>query len=195
MYHDFMARRYELGRRAEQQEETRRRIVAAAVELHGSVGVANTTVTEIADRAGVGRQTFYRHFPDELSLVRACSGLYWERYPWPDPEQWESIADPDERFHAGLTACYAYHRRTEGMIGGVLRDAPDHPVVQGYHRHWDRIADGLTAAWRLRGKGRTLLRAAVGHAVVFPTWYSLVREQGLSDQQAVALMERLTREC
>lgn len=190
-----MTRRYQLKRRAEQQEETRRRIVEAAVDLHGSVGVANTTVTEIAERAGVGRQTFYRHFPDELSLVRACSGLYWERYPWPDPAQWEGIGDPHGRFRTALSACYAYHRSTEEMVGGVLRDVPDHPVVKDYHRHWELIADGVAAAWRYRGRRRTLLRAAVGHAVIFPTWYSLVREQGVTDEQAVALMERLTREC
>ena len=98
----FMARRYEMRRRAELQEETRRRIVEATVELHGSIGIAETTITRIAELAGVGRQTVYRHFPDELTLVTACSGRAWERHPLPDREAWTDVADPGERLRAGL---------------------------------------------------------------------------------------------
>jgi AcrR family transcriptional regulator len=190
-----MSRPYRLGQRAEQQEETRRRIVEAAVDLHGTVGMAQTTVTDIAARAGVGRQTVYRHFPDELSLVRACSGLYWERNPLPDPEPWRGIADPDERYRVALTGSYAYHRRTEAMISRALADVADHPIMREYHDHWRRAADVVASAWRVRGRRRSLLRAAVGHAIVFPTWHSLVRQQGLTDRQAVDVMLRLTREC
>lgn len=195
MYDEYMTRPYRLGQRAERQEATRRRIVEAAVELHGTVGMAQTTVTDIAARAGVGRQTVYRHFPDELALVRACSGLYWERHPLPDPEPWRAIGDPEERCRVALTESYAYHRRTEAMIGRALADAADHPIMQGYHDHWRRVADVVASAWRVGGRRRSLLRAAVGHAIVFPTWHSLVRRQGLTDRQAVALMLRLTREC
>ncbi len=89
-----MARAYQLKRRAERQDETRQRIVDAAIELHQTIGPAATTVTEIAQRAGVGRVTVYRHFPDELTLARACSGQYFERHPAPDLERWRAIADP-----------------------------------------------------------------------------------------------------
>ena len=190
-----MSRRYELKRRAERQEDTRRRIVEATVNLHGSVGMAETTVTQIAELAGVGRQTVYRHFPDELTLVKACSGLYWERNPLPDSGSWRAVADPDERLRLGLRESYAYHRRTEGMIGRALAEAGDSPIMQGYHDHWRTAADVLVAAWRVRGRRRTLLRAAIGHAIVFPTWRSLVRDQGLSDPQAVDLMHHLTCDC
>jgi AcrR family transcriptional regulator len=190
-----MSRRYELKQRAERQEETRQRIVEAAVTLHGTVGMAHTTVTDIAELAGVGRQTVYRHFPDDLSLVRACSGLYWKRHPLPDPETWQTVADPHERFRLALRESYAYHRRTEAMVGRALTDAPDHPVMHDYHDHWRRAADVVAAAWRSRGRQRSLLQAAVGHAIVFPTWRSLVRDQGLSDDDTIELMHRLTCEC
>jgi AcrR family transcriptional regulator len=190
-----MSRGYELKQRAERQEETRQRIVEAAVTLHGTVGMAHTTVTGIAELAGVGRQTVYRHFPDELSLVRACSGLYWKRHPLPDPEHWRPVADPHERFRVALRESYAYHRRTEAMIGRAFTDAPDHPVMQDYHDHWRGAADVVAAAWRAGGRRRSLLRAVVGHAIVFPTWHSLVRDQGLSDEDAIELMHRLTCEC
>jgi AcrR family transcriptional regulator len=190
-----MARRYELKRRAERKEETRRRIVEAAITLHGSIGMASTTVTQIAELASVGRQTIYRHFPDELALGRACSGLYWERNPFPDFERWRAVADSHERLRRGLRESYAYHRRTEEMIRRALADAADSPIMQRYHDHWHRAADVVASAWRVRGRERSLLRAAIGHAIVFPTWYSLVRDQGLRDEQAVELMHRLTCDC
>jgi len=190
-----MSRRYELKRRAERQEETRRRIVEAAVSLHGSIGMARTTVTQIAALAGVGRQTVYRHFPDELALGRACSGLYWERNPLPDREPWKTVADPHARLRLGLRESYVYHRRTEAMISRAFADAADSPIMQSYHDHWQGAADVIVSAWRVRGRVRSLLRAAIGHAIVFPTWHSLVRDQGLTDLQAVELMHRLTCDC
>jgi AcrR family transcriptional regulator len=86
-----MARNYTLKRRAEAQAETRRRIVEAAVELHSTVGPAAATVSMIAQKAGVQRNTFYAHFPDAWSVVMACSGHVMENDPLPDPEPWEAL--------------------------------------------------------------------------------------------------------
>jgi AcrR family transcriptional regulator len=66
-----MPRTYTLRRRAERQAETRLRIVEAAIELHGTVGPALTTLSMVAERAGVQRHTLYAHFPDEWSLYLA----------------------------------------------------------------------------------------------------------------------------
>src|SRR2546422_10052262 len=175
-----MTRPYQLKRRAEHQEMTRRRIIEAAIELHQTIGPAATTVSDIAERAHVGRVTVYRHFPDELTLARACSGVYFERHPAPDPDRWRAISDPDERLRAGLRETYAYHRATERMMPHVLADARDHPVVAPYHAHWERAADVLAAGWRLRGRRRAFLRAAIGLALGFDSWRTLVREQHLT---------------
>jgi AcrR family transcriptional regulator len=186
-----MSRRYQLRQRAERQEETRNRIVEAAVSLHGTVGVSHTTISRIAELAGVGRQTVYRHFPDELTLVRACSGLYWERHPLPDPDPWRAIADPHDRFRAGLRESYAYHRLTESMLGPNYALMAGHEIMRPYHAHWRRAAEVIASAWKHRTKRRDLVRAAIGHAIVFPTWRSLVRDQGLTDPEAIELMARL----
>ena len=98
-------------------------------------------MSEIAERAQVGRVTVYRHFPDEPTLARACSGQYFERHPFPDPERWQALADPVERLRTGLRETYAYHRATEEMITRVLADARDHPVLAPYHAHWRHAAD------------------------------------------------------
>src|SRR6185295_16003208 len=101
-----MARKYTLGLRAEQQAETRQRIVEAAVELHGSVGPANTSLSMIAERAGVQRHTLYAHFPDERSLAMACSGLAFERDPPPEAAPWLDIEDKRKRLRSGLRTIY-----------------------------------------------------------------------------------------
>lgn len=190
-----VARPYRQKRRAQSRKETRQRIVEATVALHETLGIARTSVTRIAERAGVGRLTVYRHFPDELALTRACSGLYFERNPLPDPGPWKAVADPTRRLKKALRECYAYHRRTEEMIRRALADVADSPIMAPYHEHWRRAANVVASAWPLRGRRRKLLRAAIGHALVFPTWSSLTRDQGLTDEQAVELMSRLVCDC
>ncbi len=190
-----MSRQYEQKKRAESRERTRRRIVEAAVELHESVGPAMTTVTEIAERAGVGRLTVYRHFPDDPALILACSGLYWERNPFPDPEPWLSVADPRERLKLALEAGYAYHRSTEAMMSRAMADIQDGLVWKPYIEYWSGAADVVASGSGLRGRKYCLYRAGIGHALAFTTWRSLVRDQGLSDEQAVEVMLRLCQAC
>lgn len=190
-----VTRHYQLKQRADRQDETRKRIVEATIELHQTIGPAATTVSEIAERAKVGRVTVYRHFPDEPTLSRACSGLYFSRHPFPDLEAWKAIPDAHERLRTGLRGAYAYHRATEAMISHVLADAREHPAVDPYHAYWRGAADVIAQPWSLRGRRRTLLRAAIGLAISFDTWRTLARDQHLADDQSVELMLRLTCEC
>ena len=188
-------RPYTLKRRADGQSRTRQRIVEAAIELHQTIGPAATTISQIAEHAGVGRVTVYRHFPDELTLARACSGQYFERNPPPDPEPWSAISDPTERLLTGLRATYAYHRATQAMLSHVLADARDHPVMAPYHEHWRGLAEVLVAPWPVRGRRRASLLAAVALALSFDTWRTLCLEHGLTDDQAAELCLRLTCPC
>jgi AcrR family transcriptional regulator len=184
-------RKYELRRRAEAMEETRRRITEAAVELHGTVGPSRTTVTAVAERAGVQRHTVYRHFPSEDALFDACSGLWADRHPWPDQERWRAIADPAERLAVGLDELYRWYERTEPMLINVLRDAPLMEAVAAHNapmqEYVDAAAATLAGGWPARGGRRRVLAAAVRHVVDFQTWRSLVREGGVSRGQAVKL--------
>jgi AcrR family transcriptional regulator len=186
-----VAREYKLKRRAERQDETRQRIVDATIDLHQTIGSNATTIGQIAARAGVGRVTVYRHFPDEMTLFWACSGQYLERNPPPDPDRWGDLADPADRLRSGLLETYAYHRANEGMFTHALADARDHPVMKPYHDHWRRATDVLVQPWPARGRRRTMLRAGIALALSFDTWRTLAREQGLTDEKAVELMLRL----
>jgi AcrR family transcriptional regulator len=183
-----VARKYELKKRAERQEETRRRIVDAAVELHRTKGPGRTSLSEVARVAGVQRHTLYRHFPDERALLHACSGAYAEANPAPDPEPWRAIRDPRERLRVGLTELYAYFARNEEMMTNVVRDAEVHPLVREVAelRRFPvmrRVRDVL--AERVRGRSRI---AALELALEFHTWRRLVRGSGLSAREAVDVM-------
>ncbi len=186
-----MPRSYELKRRAERQDETRQRIIDATIQLHQTIGPAATTITDIAERAGVGRVTVYRHFPDEPTLSRACSGQYFEQHPFPDLVAWAAIPDPERRTRIALRETYAYNAANEAMFSHVLADAREHPVMAPYHQYWDHAADVLMAGRRSRGRRRTLQRAAIALALSFDTWRTLISEQQLGDEQAVELMLRL----
>src|SRR4029079_8695120 len=113
-------RRYQLRKRADAMQDTRRRITEAAVELHGSVGPARTTLSAVAERAGVQRQTVSRHFPTDDDLFDACSGHFAATHPLPDLEAWRAIADPAERLGLALDELYAYYEGTEAMYANLL---------------------------------------------------------------------------
>ena len=109
-------RKYELKKRAEQMGETRLRITEAAIDLHGSVGPSRTTMSAVAERAGVERRTLYRHFPNESDLFEACSTHYFAANPWPDLGGWRAVRDPEERLERALDELYAYYERTEPIF-------------------------------------------------------------------------------
>ena len=197
-----MARKYEQKRRAELQQETRRRIAEAALELHGSVGPAKATISAISEKAGVQRQTFYRHFPDELSLFWACSSLDLSENPPPDPELWAPIVDPEERLRAALAELYAYFRRRERILANVLRDAEGEAEVNANVRevlkpvaaHWERMREVLRAGWEVPDEAsEKVLGATIGVALNFQTWRTMVREQRLSDEEAIEVMAGMVR--
>jgi AcrR family transcriptional regulator len=182
-----MTRTYTLKRRAEKQAETRQRIVEAAVDLHSSVGPAQTSLSMVAERAGVQRHTLYAHFPDERSLFMACSGFAMERDPMPDPAPWRALANLQERLRAGLGAVYDWYERNESMAACVLRDAEHHAVTREMIGLW--IAPHMQAYQEVLGAKLNARQRAMLHlALSFFTWRTLVRDSGMKPAAAVASM-------
>jgi AcrR family transcriptional regulator len=182
-----MTRAYTLKKRALSQAETRRRIAEATLELHSTVGPAATTISMIAEKAGVQRHTLYAHFPDELSLFNACSGLAHERDPAPSAESWRGIEDRHERLRTGLAAIYAWYERNAQLLAGVLRDAEHHALTREIN---ERSFSPTVAAYhevlgaRLNSRQRAMLHLALS----FYTWRALVQEAGLKTGAAVKAM-------
>ena len=178
-----------LKERAEAMERTRRRITSATVELHQSVGPAQTSVTEIGRRAGVDRVTVYRHFPDDAALFRACSADFAARNPPPDAAEWTDITDPRGRLRRALRALYGYYEQTEPMLSNVLRDAETMPALHeavAYRSQWlARVEERLAQDWD-GDVGQ--VRHAIAIAADFRTWQMLVRKRRLNPDEAIRLM-------
>jgi AcrR family transcriptional regulator len=190
-------RSYQMKQRAELQDRTRLRIVESTVELHGTLGPARTSISAVADHAGVRRSTVYRHFPDEASLFAACTSHWLASNQPPRLDPWAAIADPDERLATALGGLYAHYRSTEQMMINILRDEETMPIVKqmfgGFRGYLAAGAATLSAGTGGRGGARRRVEAAIGHALAFTTWHSLTRDNGLDDSEAVDLMRRLVR--
>lgn len=184
------SRPYEKRRRAESEQETRRRITEATVELHGSVGPARTTVSAIAQRAGVQRATVYRHFPQTADLFAACSAHWIAAHPYPSPDGWAAIADPKQRTRVALGELYAYYRSAAPMLANVRRDAQLLPALgeaaSGAERYFAAVEEILAAGW---AGDPTRRRAALALALDFGTWQTLTGR--LSDADAAGVMTRM----
>lgn len=184
-----MTRKYTLGKRAEQQAATRQRIVEAAVDLHGTVGPAQTTVTMVAERAGVQRHTFYKHFPDERSLLMACSGLAMARDPLPNAEAWQSLNDREALLRRALSELYGWYARNAELTACVTRDAQHHALTREVTEL--RMAPTMATYVEVLGSGLGPLgRAALHLALSFAGWSALVRDAGLAQDDAVTVMIR-----
>jgi len=196
--------KYELKKRAERQQETRLRIARATLELHEILGPSLTTRSAIAQRAGVTRPTVYSHFPDDLTLGKACSSLEMSDNPLPDPEPWAEIPDPERRLRMALGDLYSYFRRRERLWANVLRDQEmllddpealeaDAEIMEPIFLHWERMRETLAAGWGPPDSPPGLLLGAIGLALDFQAWRAMARTQGMSEEQAIELMVGMVR--
>jgi AcrR family transcriptional regulator len=187
-------RPYTLKRRAENQAETRRRIVEATVDLHAARGPTRTSISAIAERAGVQRHTVYAHFPTGRKLFLACSGLTLERDPLPDADTLRRIANPEQRLRRGLSELYAWYGRNAELANSVMRDAEVDPLTRDVVRL--RMSPGFDALHAVLAQGFQPGRtrdAALGLALNFHTWRSLTQDSRLSADAAVEFVVRTIR--
>ena len=199
-------RKLQLRARAERMAKTRRRIVEAAYDLHCTLGPARTTISAIAERAGVQRHTVYQHFPDELALFGACTAHGLAIDPPPDPAEVDAIPDPRARLRATLTQLYGYYRRNESLLANTARDEPEllqrmrdagidwRDVPESIRRYSElpiELRNALVRGWRARGARSAVVSATVGLALGFGTWRALVHDGQLEDERAVELMVQL----
>jgi AcrR family transcriptional regulator len=189
-------RKYQLKKRAEEMAETHRRITEAAIDLHGSVGPSRTTMSAVAERAGVERRTLYRHFPTEADLFAACSSHYFAANPWPDVAAWRAIRDPELRLERALDELYAYYESAEPMLSNVLRDAElvdfARDAVAPLRIYLEEVAEALLVGRSVRGRRRRVVAGALRHALAFSTWHSLASngiERGDATKLVTAFVE------
>lgn len=182
---------YRMSTRARAQDETRQRIVDATMRLHEEIGPRATTISAIAERAGVQRLTVYRHFPDENAVFQACTSHWLSLNPPPDSDVWRSIRDPEERLSAALAAFYGYYAATRRMWAAAHRDVTEVPALQGpmagFAAFVASAADALTDDFRAGPERTPRILVTIRHALGFPTWMDL-EESGLDTPAKVALV-------
>jgi AcrR family transcriptional regulator len=179
-----------MGRRREQVDAMSQRIAEAAFELHATVGPAQTSISAVAELAGVQRHTVYHHFPDLGALFRACTDHGMRVTGTPEAGPWQAIEDPTARLGHGLDQLYAYYRANTKLLGNILRDMPFMAVVGGSEAFVDRMTElfsALAAGWPGNERTVRVRTAAIGHAMSYETWKSLT-DNGLSDDEARDLM-------
>lgn len=166
------------------------------MELHGTVGPANTSLSAVARQAGVSRPTLYSHFPDEASLFQACTMHWLSQDPPPDPAAWLEIDDASERFGTALSQIYSHYARNEQMTGNVFRDMHLVESMRSFNvplvaASYAAMTEILNSAFDDGPELAARRHAIVSVAISFDTWKSLVRVEGLTNEEAADLMVHL----
>jgi AcrR family transcriptional regulator len=178
-----------MRRRAELVDETRLRITEAAVLLHTTVGPSNTSISRVAEAAGVTRLTVYRHFADQDRLFAACRAHWVALNPAPDPITWQEIPNLGDRARKALTDTYLWYAEHGDELFPIYRDFDTFPMStqEAIHRDATAMTSALLFGEASTGVRERSVRAAAGHVLSFWTWRSLMVEQGLSVTEAVDL--------
>lgn len=180
-------RTYTLGQRAASQEDTRRRIVEATVVLHEQLGPRATTISAVAEKAGVQRLTVYRHFSDETELFKACSSHWLTLNPFPDSAGWVE-SDGLDRVYSALRHLYAYYGRTERMWSLSYRDEAEVPALAQpmtqVRTYLVGLRNDLVQHLGCQPDVLDPVMTTIGHAVQFSTWQSMARCEISDDAMA-----------
>ena len=143
--------------------------------MHRTSGPANTSISDVANLAGVSRMTVYNHFPTEVDLFKACS-IHWATHnPFPDPARWAEIDDPLERLVSALKELYEWYGLKEDMLGKVFRDTPVVPslaeVMDGlWSTYEEELVRTLAHGWPVREAEVEELCVTLHLVVDFHTW-------------------------
>jgi len=183
-----------MSRRAAAVEETRRRIVGAALDLHTRQGIAVTRWEDIAARAGVGVGTVYRHFPSLDELVPACGATSMELLALPPAADAAALfaGAKGVEARAGRLAreVFAIYERGAHILRVMRREPHVHPEVARGVEEVDAVlgalVDAALAPLDVDADARRVTRALLD----LGTWTAF-REQGMDTEEAVAAVTAL----
>jgi len=171
-------RKYLMRKRAEGQDATRERIVEATAALHSEQGVAATSYLQIAERAGVGAATVYRHFPTLGSLVMACGALVSEVMQPPLPEKapavFAGLGTRQQRLERLVAELDAFYERGATWLGIAARDRDSIPELDSFLRQVDAGVEALVREAVGTGSSEAAIRLMTALADV-SVWRSLKR--------------------
>ncbi|WP_055598646.1 TetR/AcrR family transcriptional regulator [Streptomyces aureus] len=135
----------------------RERLVAAAQEVFAEAG-PGASLNRIAQRAGVGPGTLYRHFPNRQALLAAVLRDRIERLV-EQADVLSATKPPDEALAHWLRALLAHARLNQGMGSALMVEEPE-ALGMDCHRLILDAAAAVLAGAQARGTARADLAAA-----------------------------------
>ena len=180
-----------MGKRAAAAAETRRRIVDATRQLHAEQGIAATSWEHIAERAGVGVGTVYRHFPSPDELIPACGQVVAEIVALPSAEEavaaFAGVRGREARLARLASEVFAIYERGAPALRAVRREPDVHPAVRqtadALDATLDALVDAALAPLDVGEPQRRLARAVLD----LGTWDAL-RAQGVDPVPAAGAL-------
>ena len=192
-----MPRRYRMATRERAVQETRQRIIDAAISLHAQRGVIATNWEEIAGGAGVSTATVYRHFPSLGELVPACARTAFEAgASLPTPAQaaaaFARLTRPAPRIERLIRESCRCYELGAGWLAAARRDAKTVPALDRAVRLQDRVLGVLiqTALGDAFVDAQTM--SVIKALIDFPFWKALT-DAGVATETVPQVINDLVR--
>ncbi|TMF85491.1 MAG: TetR family transcriptional regulator [Chloroflexi bacterium] len=192
-----MPRRYQMATRERAVQETRQRIIDAAISLHAQRGVIATNWEEIAEGAGVSTATVYRHFPSLGELVPACARTAFEAgASLPTPAQaaaaFAGLTRPAPRIERLIRESCRCYELGAGWLAAARRDAKSVPALDRAVRLQDRVLGVLiqTALGDAFVDAQTM--SVIKALIDFPFWKALT-DAGVATETVPQVINDLVR--
>jgi AcrR family transcriptional regulator len=182
-------RKYDLGKRAEAVEETRRKIIQATFELHGEKGVLATSMQDIAERADVALRTVYYHYPTVDDLVAGCGKKVIALLAPPTPAIFSGVTTFEERVRQLVQELFAMYERGSPMIDVARREQGEVTGLADFVTNDAASREALVREALRPFKPRLRTIHEVAALTDFYVWKALT-QQNLTTRQAVDVIHR-----
>ena len=183
-------RKYDLGKRAQALEDTRRRIVDATFQLHNEKGILNTSMQDIAGRADVAIRTVYHHFPTVNDLVNGCAGHVIQLLNPPTPAIFDGLTTLESRVQRLTRELFAMYERGALQLETARCQANEVPALANFVRNEAAMRESLVREAFRPFSPRPRAVREVTALTDFYVWKSLT-QQDISTHQAADTVSRL----
>lgn len=182
-------RKYELGKRTEAIEETRRQIIDATFDLHREKGVVATSMQDVAERADVALRTVYNHYPTIDDLVAGCTNRVISLLSPPTPKIFGGLDTSEERMRRLVEELFAMYERGSAMIEVARCEQSEVAGLADYVASEAAMREELVreALRPFKPHGRTVREATA--LADFYVWKAFT-QQNLTTRQAVDVVHR-----
>jgi AcrR family transcriptional regulator len=195
-------RAYRARTRPKRSEETRERIKTAVRDLLAEGRFHDSTVEEVADRAGVARATLYQHFRSRLELVDAICETFSENPALRRLRETVDLPDADEALAGVIADSIRFWSSEDPILRQLYGVAAVDPAAQDLvdrqrtdrRSELERLVRNLSRAGRLH-EG-TSERRALSLLLVLTSYdtFRELREAGLTDRQLTTTLQQSARE-